>query len=426
MIQQAGPAGHLALLNVINKSWEEGKLPSSWKRCVIQPIPKPKDPAQPRPISLISCFGKTAEKMVKDRLSHQIGRLHPRLFAYREGVGAADNIAAVLGEIDNSRALVIFIDLEKAFELASRDAILQTLVKKVVRGRLLSWIQDYLSGRSAKVRFQGHFSPSKDLENGTPQGGILSPVLFNVLMENLVLIELGQGAKLFCYADDIQLTVRGNNKLKKAQAALSKIEKACQDLGLKINASKTKAMAINHRTPEYSLQIQGTHIDWVRKHQFLGVWFGDRLEFKAETEYLRERAINRIKVMRAITGTRTGADFSVLRLYYTHAVRSLFDYASPVLATLKHTHLQRLEVAQNQALRLMLGAPMWTRIVNLQLESLIDPIAVRFRKTLHALLCDLAPEGDRKISSPKSQQPEKIPFQKHHMDKENGRHIYPI
>ncbi|KAK3894923.1 hypothetical protein Pcinc_001334 [Petrolisthes cinctipes] len=197
------------------------------------------------------------------------------------------------------------VDLEKAFELASKDAILQTLVKKGIRDRLLTWTQDYLSGRSAKVRFQGHFS--RDLENGTP-------VLFNVLMENLVSINLGQGTKLFCCLDDIQLTVRGNNKLRKAQSALSKIQKACQELGLKVNARKTKAMAVNYPTPKEKLKMQGAHIDWVRQHQCLGIWFDDKLDFKVEIEYLRKRAINRIKVMRTITGTRTGADFSVLRL----------------------------------------------------------------------------------------------------------------
>ncbi|KAK4315532.1 hypothetical protein Pmani_013225 [Petrolisthes manimaculis] len=71
MIQETGPGAQMALLNIINKSWEEGKLPSAWKKCLIQPIPKPKDPAQPRPISLISCLEKTAEKIIKALTSNR-------------------------------------------------------------------------------------------------------------------------------------------------------------------------------------------------------------------------------------------------------------------------------------------------------------------------------------------------------------------
>ncbi|KAK3886998.1 hypothetical protein Pcinc_002640 [Petrolisthes cinctipes] len=171
------------------------------------------------------------------------------------------------------------------------------------------------------------------------------------------------------------------------------IEKACQELGLNVIARMTKAMAVNHLTPEENLKMQGAHIDWVSKHQCLGIWFEDNLDFKVETENLRESDINRIKVMRDITGTRTGADFSVLRLFYMHAVRSLFDYASPVLATFRPTHFQRLEVAQNKALRLMLGAPMWTRIANLQLETRIDPIAVRVGKNAACLVSHLSTRG---------------------------------
>lgn len=145
--------------------------------------------------------------MVRTRLQYQTGQLHPRLFAYREGVGTADNIAAVLGEVINSRALIVFLDLKKAFELANGEAILHSLVKKGVQGKLLAWTRGYLAGRCTRVRFQGQLSATHHFENGTLQGGILSPFLFNVLMEDLVALDLGRGAHLFCYADDLQLVV---------------------------------------------------------------------------------------------------------------------------------------------------------------------------------------------------------------------------
>lgn len=97
--------------------------------------------------------------------------------------------------------MIVFLDLEKAFELASPLAIQETLIHKGVKGILLAWIADYFKNRSANVRFQGHLSQHMPLENGTPQGGVLSPALFNTLMSNILDIHLPEGCKIISYAD---------------------------------------------------------------------------------------------------------------------------------------------------------------------------------------------------------------------------------
>ena len=68
MLAHCGPAGSAALLLLVNASWLAGRLPPAWKEADIQPIPKPRDPAKLRPISLTSCAAKTAERMVLSRL----------------------------------------------------------------------------------------------------------------------------------------------------------------------------------------------------------------------------------------------------------------------------------------------------------------------------------------------------------------------
>lgn len=66
----------------------------------------------------------------------------------------------------------------EAFELANSSVILSLLARKGVRGWLLIWVRDFLSGRMARVAFQGQHFQSHHHENGTPQVGILSPLLF--------------------------------------------------------------------------------------------------------------------------------------------------------------------------------------------------------------------------------------------------------
>ncbi|KAK3884439.1 hypothetical protein Pcinc_011276 [Petrolisthes cinctipes] len=173
------------------------------------------------------------------------------------------------------------------------------------------------------------------MENGTPQGSILSPLLFNQLMEQLVALPFHTGTVLLSYADDLALMVTGRgNKLRKTQQVLDLISEKCQDLGLKISAEKTRAMMLKAEDPAWQLRVQGIDLAWTNSYQYLGVWVDKRLSFTAHAAYLRERTQARLNVMRAMTRPTAGATFSVLCLYYVQAVRSLVDYSALVLLAL--------------------------------------------------------------------------------------------
>ena len=374
MLAHCGPAGGAALLLLVNASW----LPPAWKEADIQPIPKPRDPAKLRPISLTSCAAKTAERMVLSRLQWRVWPLHPHELGFTRGSSTADSIITLLMRANHRSTLAVFLDLEKAFELASPHAILTILAGKGVRGRLLAWLRDYLLHRRARVRYQGHRSSFRELENGTPQGGILSPFLFNLLMEELVALPFQEGVALLSYADDLALVVTGRgDHPSRAQRALDLITAKCEELGIKVSSEKSRAMAIRAPTPPGRLRVQGVGLEWTSSYLYLGVWLDSRLSFTAQLQYLRERMQARTNVMRAMTRPGAGATYRVLRLYYVQAVRSLVDYCAPVLAALSPSQQERLEVAQNGALRTMLGAPRWCSACVMQSEAGLVPLADR-------------------------------------------------
>ena len=171
MVRMLGPAGDTALLRLINKSYTEQTRPTIWNKQDIQPIPKPRDPDNMRPIALSSCIEKTAERMALTRLQFKVGPLHPRLYAYRDGVGVTECIVDFLTFVDGKAAAIAFLGYEKAFELASPAAILFSLVNRGVIGNLLAFNKYYLQNRQARVKFQGTVSSYKNFEIGTPQGG---------------------------------------------------------------------------------------------------------------------------------------------------------------------------------------------------------------------------------------------------------------
>ncbi|XP_076052657.1 uncharacterized protein LOC143032075 [Oratosquilla oratoria] len=379
MVAHLGDAGEEALLQVVNSSWSCGRLPSNWKRADIVPIPKPREPGKYRPISLTSCLGKTMEKMVLQRLLWKLGPPQENLYGFTKGVGTAQCITTLLSHVEQRHAMVVFFDLEKAFELASPAAILDSLAARGVQGKLLQWIADYLSNRTARVRLQGVESCYHPLENGTPQGGVLSPTLFNVLMSALIAIPLPTGCRLLSYADDVALVVAGRRtKARRTQMCLDRISSKCEELGLKISPPKTKAMCFGTSvTPRDRLLLQGHEVEWVSTHMYLGVWLDSRLSFRTEVAYIRGRVLSRINVLKSLATREAGANCAVLRTFYVSAIRPVIDYASSALAGLSATRLADLETVQNQALRVILGAPRWTLVANMQQEAGLVPISVR-------------------------------------------------
>ena len=208
MITCIGQAGELMVLELINRTHLQRVRPEAWNKQDTQPIPKPKDPENPRPIALVSCIEKTAEKMVLKRLQYKTGPLHKHLYAYQEGVGTTECITDVLSYIDGKKAAIAYIDFEKAFDLASPTVMPFLLVQKGIKGHLLAWTKNYLHNRKARVKFQGHVSSYKELENGTPQGGIISPFLFSILMENIAKLILPSNVDIIIFADNVCVLAR--------------------------------------------------------------------------------------------------------------------------------------------------------------------------------------------------------------------------
>lgn len=173
MINHLGKEGINHLLHIYNKSYQKGKLPDAWKQAQIIPIPKHNNPKAYRPISLLSCLGKTLERIVLSRLQFKIPDLHHNLFALKKkkNTRTANDTAALRSVLDEGKATLILLDLEKAFELADPTTITYIFAEKGIKGQLLVRIVNYLTDRKATVKFQGHISQSRTFEKGTPPGG---------------------------------------------------------------------------------------------------------------------------------------------------------------------------------------------------------------------------------------------------------------
>lgn len=102
------------------------------------------------------------------------------------------------------RTLLVLIDFSKAFDTVWRQKLLNKLIEMNLPMCMINWIKDYLSGRNAQVKLDNTYSKSIPLKQGVPQGGVLSPTIFTLFINDIITtIEADTGSSLF--ADDLAI-----------------------------------------------------------------------------------------------------------------------------------------------------------------------------------------------------------------------------
>ena len=138
-------------------------------------------------------MSKVCENMVLNRLRWSAQPVNMFSFGFGNKVGTQKKPLPQLYHtsqkeiiiIKKHSATLIMVDIEKAFEMVS-SVVLHALANAGIGKKMLSWIHDFLNGRTGAVQFQIEYSSSMTFKNGTPQGGCLSPILFSYVMNRLL------------------------------------------------------------------------------------------------------------------------------------------------------------------------------------------------------------------------------------------------
>ena len=155
MIRHLGTLAKCTILLLINKTWKVGQLPKSWKTANVTPTLKKGKPAgnpqSYRPISLTSCLGKVAERMVNTRLYHWL-ETHQLLSntqaGFRRGCRTEDQLFRFIqNTLDGFQAgkttTAVFIDLQQAYDRVWRKGLLIKMSNMGVHGNMFKWIQSF-------------------------------------------------------------------------------------------------------------------------------------------------------------------------------------------------------------------------------------------------------------------------------------------
>lgn len=380
------------LLLFYNEIWQEGKMPTDWKHAIIMPILKPnKEASHPesyRPISLTSSLSKVMEAMVNKRLQWFLEKnnlISYNQSGFRKNKSTTDQILklqdTILKKMKNKdHVLAVFIDFERAYDMLHVPSLLKKIQKLGICGNTFNWIDSFLSNRTFQVKVGTELSDKFMQQNGTPQGSIISPLLFLIMIND---ISTGvDGVDMSLFADDSAIYV-GNRNIKilenKIQSSINLIKTWCDINGFKISINKTTGVLFSKKNnlPKVTLRIDQEHIKMENNVKFLGVIFDSKLSWKPHIEYIINKCKKRINLLRAISGYGWGACKKTLLTIYKALIRSILDYGDVAYSSASKSCLDKLSCIQTEALRLCCGAPRGTATSALQNECGELPLHLR-------------------------------------------------
>lgn len=193
----------------------------------------PKDNGEKRPLGIPRVIDRLVQQAVAQELSREFEPIFSdNSYGFRPNRSAHDAIRKVIANANDGYEYVIDLDLAKFFDTVNHSKLLQVLSETIKDGRVISLIHKFLR---AKIMDEGKVTTPTI---GTPQGGPVSPVLANILLNELDKELDKRGHHFVRYADDMMIMCKSQRAAQRTYESISKfIEKK---LFLNINKDKTK------------------------------------------------------------------------------------------------------------------------------------------------------------------------------------------
>jgi hypothetical protein len=343
-----------------------GTFPNQWKLASVVPVHKrdsKSDPTKYRPISLLSNISKIMEALVKNQLQgylFQNNLVSHRQYGFRPKHSTADLLATLSQKWSNAldrgeEVRLIALDIKGAFDKVWHNGLCAKLKSKGVTGKLLTWIQSYLSNRSMKVVISGQSSSSALINASVPQGSILGPLLFSVFIDDLT-DECEN--ELYLYADDSTLYA----EIRSSADSISQTASLNRDLHhmkmwsdkwkVTFEPSKCKAMTISRRRNPSKLGLHFGDCQLTERDELdiLGVTVDSKLTWAKHISNITARAGQRLGALRRVA---TKLDMKGRSTVYKAQVRSVMEYASLCWIGASPTTLSLLDKIQKKAVKII-------------------------------------------------------------------------
>jgi ribonuclease HI len=393
MIKNLHPTMIKLLLDIYNYIFCQKEFPNQWRIAIVIPIPKPgKDPRNStnyRPISLTSCLCKLLEKMVNTRLMWFLERgshINMVQSGFRRNRSTTDHVVAIENHVQNAisnkcHTIAVFFDLTKAYDTAWKRGILQNLYNYGMRGNLPLFIQNFLTERVIRVRNGDTMSDSYPLQEGVPQGSVLSCTCFLIAI-NHITDNIPHNIKSCVYVDDLVIYASGGSSSlieRRLQTAINGITRWAAMTGFSFSTQKTVSLHIcrKRNCPKLApnLSLDGNDIRNVNQYRYLGVTFDSSMTWKPHITALKQSCTKSLDLLKHLTHKSWGADRTSLLRLYIMLIKPKIDYGVEAYSSACLSLLSTIDTVENAAIRIATGAYRSSPVVSLYAESGLKPPA---------------------------------------------------
>lgn len=375
LLQRAGVLIIPPLLKIYRASIWLGHIPTCWRDTLVTFLPKAgkenySSCKSYRPISLMSFVLKTLEKIMDKIIRENLGveGISKDQFAYQKGKGCETALHHLIAELEKFKldknknvSIVAFLDIEGAFDNTSFEVIQEAARKKGLKEWIIAWIKGMLTSRRLKHREsieETVFSPGR----GCPQGGCLSPLLWTLVIDSL-LVELRKDGKVFGYADDLAIVVSGREKFapsleEKMNQMLNTVERWCRNTGLAVNPGKSNFMVISNSNKVYNPRIKmyGQEVPRTKEFKYLGVIIDSKLNWKPHIDYAISKGKRTLWAARNMIAKKWGLGPRQTYWLFKQVVLPRVSYGAIVWWKAAKTHRKQLESLQRVGTMMITGA----------------------------------------------------------------------
>ena len=389
------------LLDIFNASIKLGYLPTRWKKADIILFPKPgKDLTNPtnyRPISLIPTISKILERILTNRLHPLIQHILPPTQAgFRPGYDITDQIVRLMTDLQNETfnhrrtTTLAALDIKRAFDTVWLDGLRYKLAQTNLPTYLIRWTSDYIRDRAAIVKFKNGSSETFQLRAGTPQGGVLSPLLYILYVHDIPQPTIPHTG-ISQFADDTLYWASDLNikfSTRKLNDILRNFTDWTNKWRIEVNADKTQTLTIKKKPvrprlrDEYTVQINDIRIPYKQSITYLGYTLSYNLKPKKHIDKIHPKINRPLNAIRYLTKTSPKYNKHIPLLLYKTIVRPIILYAAPLIININKTQMHKLEVKERKITRQINKIPRYTNNYLTYIITNITPLNTYLKENI--------------------------------------------
>jgi len=312
--------------------------------------------------------------IINERLTKWVerhGNIVDEQNGFRKARSTVDHLVSLTNIIDTRKkarlsTFCAFIDFKKAYDFVSRNILWQQLMSIGVNGRIFKAVTSLYSSVSACVRVNGHLTDWFEVGAGLRQGCPLSPLLFNLFINDLALKlkAVGKGITIgnenvctLLYADDIVLVAETEEDL---QSMLNILNEWCGEKKMVVNCAKSQI--VHFRTPSthrtgFIFTCGNSQLNIVDGYTYLGLYLSEFLDYNITAKRISQSASRALGLLIAKVKCNGDLPYDVFSKLFDTMVWPVIAYGAAVWGD---KSFACINAVQNRAMRFYMGLGKYT------------------------------------------------------------------